>query len=146
MRSITSLPSNNSERLNIALSIAIIILFSCAKVLLLPQKCTKNNVKKPKYHTHGIWNAPLVGLWERGKRRTFAPRIINHIKSRIMKTINRMRMREYCCCQMMMAMTMKGSVYIIIGNEQLKQNGYEKDSNYNSIGFKPGTEQRLGRG
>ena len=27
-----------------------------------------------------------------------------------MKTMNRMRMREYCCCQMMMAMTMKGSV------------------------------------
>jgi hypothetical protein len=45
----------------------------------------------------------------------------------------------------MMAMTMKGSVYIIIGNEQKRQE-YEKDSIYNSIGIKPGTEQRLGRG
>ena len=49
---------------------------------------------------------------------------------------------DCCCC--MMAMTMKGSVYIIIGKEQLKQNDYEKNSIYNSIDFKPWTEQRLG--
>jgi hypothetical protein len=58
MRSIASIPKSSSERLNIALSIAIITLFSCAKVLLLPQKYPKNNVKMPKYHTRGIWNAP----------------------------------------------------------------------------------------
>ena len=50
-------------------------------------------------------------------------------------------MREYCCSQMMMAMTMKGSVYIIIGIEQTKQKDYEKNSIYNSIGFKPRTGQ-----
>ena len=41
--------------------------------------------------------------------------------------MNRMRMREYCCCPMMMAMTMKGSVYII-GIEQEKKKRYEKNS------------------
>ena len=46
-----------------------------------------------------------------------------------------------CCSQMMMAMTMKGSVYIIIGKEQIKQKDYEKNSIYNSIGFKPRTGQ-----
>ena len=55
-------------------------------------------------------------------------------------------MREYCCSQMMMAMTMKGSVYIIIGVEQTKRQDYEKNSIYNSIGIEPGAEQRLGRG
>ena len=38
---------------------------------------------------------------------------------RVMKRMCNMRMREYCCSQMM-AMTMKGSVYIIIGNEHNK--------------------------
>ena len=56
-----------------------------------------------------------------------------------------LRMREYCCSQMM-AMTMKGSVYIIIGVKQTKQKEYEKNSIYNSIGIEPGAEQRLGRG
>ncbi len=51
-----------------------------------------------------------------------------------MKRMCNMRMREYCCSQMM-AMTMKGSVYIIIGNEQKRQK-YEKDSIYNSIDFR----------
>ena len=55
-----------------------------------------------------------------------------------MKRMCNMRMREYCC-SCMMAMTMKGSVYIIIGNEQKRQE-YEKDSIYNSIGIKPGAE------
>ena len=64
-----------------------------------------------------------------------------------MNTMNRMRMRKCCCCCCeMMAMTMKGSVYIIIGNEQKRQK-YEKDSIYNSIDFKSRTEQQcLGRG
>ena len=61
-----------------------------------------------------------------------------------MNTMNRMRMRECCCCEMM-AMTMKGSVYIIIGNKQAKRKKYEKDSIYNSIDFKSWSEQqRLG--
>ena len=61
-----------------------------------------------------------------------------------MKTMNRMRMRECCCCCEMMAMTMKGSVYII-GNKQTKRKEYEKDSIYNSIDFKSWSEQqRLG--
>ena len=51
-------------------------------------------------------------------------------------------MREYCC-SCMMAMTMKGSVYIIIGVEQTKRQKYEKNSIYNSIDFKPWSEQRL---
>ena len=33
----------------------------------------------------------------------------------------------------------------LVGNEQKRQE-YEKDSIYNSIGIKPGAEQRLGRG
>jgi hypothetical protein len=49
-----------------------------------------------------------------------------------------------CRCQMMMAMTMKGSVYIIIGKKQTKQKGYEKISSSNSIGSKPGIEWSLG--
>ena len=44
-----------------------------------------------------------------------------------MKTMNRMRMREYCCCPMM-AIMMKGSIYII-GVNELKKEQYEKDSN-----------------
>ena len=48
-----------------------------------------------------------------------------------MKTMNRMRMREYCCCPMMMAMTMKGSVYII-GINKVKKKQYEKVSISNS--------------
>ena len=35
-----------------------------------------------------------------------------------MKRMCNMQMRK-CCCREMMAMTMKGSVYIIIGNESL---------------------------
>ena len=31
---------------------------------------------------------------------------------KVMKTMNQMRMREYCCSPMMMAMTMKEGVYI----------------------------------
>ena len=58
-----------------------------------------------------------------------------------MKTMNQMRMRECCCCKMM-AMTEKGSVYIIIGNKQAKRKKYEKDSIYNSIDFKSRTEQQ----
>ena len=61
-----------------------------------------------------------------------------------MKRMCNMRMREYCCClDMMMAMTMKGSVYIIIGVKQTKRKGYEKNSIYNSIGIGPRTGQRL---
>ena len=45
---------------------------------------------------------------------------------------------DCCCC--MMVMTMKGSVYIIIGKEQIKQKDYEKSSIYNSIDFKPRAE------
>ena len=59
-----------------------------------------------------------------------------------MKRMCNMRMRE-CCCQKMMAMTMKGSVYIIIGVKQTKQKEYEKNSIYNSIGIEPRTGQRL---
>ena len=47
-----------------------------------------------------------------------------------MKRMCNMRMRECCCCQEMMAMTMKGSVYIIIGVKQTKQKEYEKNSIY----------------
>ena len=50
-------------------------------------------------------------------------------------------MRMHGCCSQMMAMTMKGSVYIIIGIEQTKQKDYEKNSIYNSIGFKLRTGQ-----
>ena len=60
--------------------------------------------------------------------------------------MNRMRMQDcWCCCSMMMAMTMKGSVHIIIGNKQAKRKKYENDSIYNSIDFKSWSEQqRLG--
>ena len=58
-----------------------------------------------------------------------------------MKRMCNMRMQDCCCSQMMMAMTMKGNVYIIIGIEQTKQKDYEKNSIYNSIGFKPRTGQ-----
>ena len=61
-----------------------------------------------------------------------------------MKRMCNMRMQDCWCCSSMMAMTMKGSVYIIKGVEQTKQKGYEKNSVYNSIGFEPGTEQHLG--
>jgi hypothetical protein len=42
----------------------------------------------------------------------------------------------------MMAMIMKGSVYIIIGDKKAKRKKYEKDSIYNSIDFKSRTEQQ----
>ena len=48
-----------------------------------------------------------------------------------MKTMNRMRMREYCCCPMMMAKTMKGSIYII-GINKTKTKQYEEVSISNS--------------
>ena len=37
-----------------------------------------------------------------------------------MKTMNRMRMQDCWCYSCMMAMAMKGSVYIIKGVEQIK--------------------------
>jgi hypothetical protein len=49
-----------------------------------------------------------------------------------------------CRCQMMMAMAMKGSVYIIIGKEQIKHKRHEKISINNSIGIKLGTYWSLG--
>ena len=52
----------------------------------------------------------------------------------VMKTMNRMRMQE-CYCSMM-AMTMKGSVYII-GINKVKKKRYEKISFSNSSIFKP---------
>jgi len=72
-----------------------------------------------------------------------------------MKTMNRMRMRECCSClgkrhmvssgcREMMATTMKGGVYILIGVEQVKRKTYEKDRISNSIGIKPQPQQRLG--
>ena len=53
-----------------------------------------------------------------------------------MNTMNRMRMREYCCGQMMMATTMDGRVYII-GINTVKKKKYEKISigNSNFIGY-----------
>ena len=60
-----------------------------------------------------------------------------------MKTMNRMRMREYCCCPMMMAMTMKGSVYII-GINKTKTKQYEKNSISNSNIIKYQHQQYLG--
>ena len=48
-----------------------------------------------------------------------------------MKRMCNMRMREYCCCPMMMAMTMKGSVYII-GIKKTKTKQYEEVSISNS--------------
>ena len=45
--------------------------------------------------------------------------------------MNRMRMHEYCCCPMM-AIMMKGSIYII-GVNELKKEQYEKDSNSSFI-------------
>ena len=68
--------------------------------------------------------------------------------------MNRMRMRECCSClgkrhmvsngREMMASTMKGGVYILIGVEQVKRKTYEKDRISNSIGIKPQPQQRLG--
>lgn len=62
-----------------------------------------------------------------------------------MKTMKqmRMRMREYCCSPMMMAMTMKEGVYIIgINKEKKKQ--YEKDSINNSSIIQYQHQQYLG--
>ncbi len=50
-----------------------------------------------------------------------------------MKRMCNMQMHG-CCC--MMAMTMKGSVYIIKGNEQKKHNHYEEVSIPHSIDFR----------
>ena len=58
-----------------------------------------------------------------------------------MKTMNRMRMQE-CYCSMM-AMTMKGSVYII-GINKVKKKRYEKISFSTSSIFKPQRQQYLG--
>ena len=60
-----------------------------------------------------------------------------------MKRMCNMRMQESCCCCQMMAMTMNGSVYILIGIEKTKRQDYEKNSIYNSIGIEPRTGQRL---
>ena len=50
-----------------------------------------------------------------------------------MKTMNQMRMREYCCCcNIMMAMTMKKEGIYIIGINNIKKKQYEKDSINNS--------------
>ena len=62
---------------------------------------------------------------------------------RVMKTMNRMRMREYCCCCEMMAMTMKGSVYII-GINETKKKQYEKNSINNSSIIEYQHQQHLG--
>ena len=53
-----------------------------------------------------------------------------------MKRMCNMQMRK-CCCREMMAMTMKGSVYIIIGNELKERKKYEKNriSNSNIIEY-----------
>ena len=67
---------------------------------------------------------------------------------RVMKTMNRMRMREYCCCCEMMAMTMKGSEYImsvyIIGINKTKTKRYEKNSINNSSIIEYQHQQHLG--
>jgi hypothetical protein len=63
---------------------------------------------------------------------------------RVMKTMNQMRMREYCCSpMMMMATTMKGTVYIIAINK-VKKNPYEKDSISNSSIVQYQHQQYLG--
>jgi hypothetical protein len=49
-----------------------------------------------------------------------------------------------CRCQMMMAMAMKGSVYIIIGKEQIKHKKHEKISINTGIDIKPGAYRSLG--
>ena len=59
-----------------------------------------------------------------------------------MKTMNRMRMREYCCCEMM-AMTMKEGIYII-GINKIKKKQYEKDSISNSSIIQYQHQQYLG--
>ena len=51
-------------------------------------------------------------------------------------------MDECCYCQMMMAMTMKGSVYRLIGDKHIKRRGYEKDNIYNGIVFWSWFEQQ----
>ncbi|WP_197018781.1 hypothetical protein [Prevotella sp. P6B4] len=66
-----------------------------------------------------------------------------------MKTMNRMRSRSMNTCMTsmrdcdMMAMTMKGSEYII-GINQTKHKGYEKIGISINIGIQPGIERSLG--
>ena len=61
-----------------------------------------------------------------------------------MKTMNRMRMQMHsCCCCEMMAMTMKGSVYII-GINEVKKKQYEKNSINNSSIIEYQHQQHLG--
>lgn len=53
------------------------------------------------------------------------------------------QMSNYCCC--LMAMTMKGSVYIIIGNEQIKHRRHEKNHFSNRHIFEYQHQQHLSR-
>ena len=53
------------------------------------------------------------------------------------------QMSDCCCCQMMMAMTMKGSVYII-GINKTKTKQYEKVSINNSSIIEYQHQQHLG--
>jgi hypothetical protein len=69
--------------------------------------------------------------------------LINLKREKVMKQMCNMRMREYCCSQMMMAMTMKGSVYII-GINETKKKKYEKNSISNSSLIKYQHQQHLG--
>ena len=62
-----------------------------------------------------------------------------------MKTMNQMRMREYCCCcNMMMAKTMKKEGIYIIGINKIKKKKYEKDSINNSSIIQYQHQQYLG--
>ena len=71
-------------------------------------------------------------------------KIIN-LKYKDMKTMNQMRMREYCsCCNMMMAMTMMKEGIYIIGINKNKKKQYEKDSINNSSIIQYQHQQYLG--
>jgi hypothetical protein len=71
---------------------------------------------------------------------------INFLKGyKVMKTMNQMRMREYCsCCNMMMAMTMMKEGIYIIGINKNKKKQYEKDSINNSSIIQYQHQQYLG--
>ena len=58
--------------------------------------------------------------------------------------MNQMRMREYCCCNMMMAMTMMKEGIYIIGINKIKKKQYEKDSINNSSIIQYQHQQYLG--
>ena len=59
-----------------------------------------------------------------------------------MKRMCNMRMREYCCCDMM-AMTMKEGIYIV-GINKVKKKQYEKISINNSSITEYQRQQHLG--